>query len=259
MQNDAELKFAPVRRIVGPTILLGSGTYFDFENPEAAALTIDDVAYSLAFQSRFTGQCVSRRTGRRVYYPIAQHCVIMAHHAEPPHKLAALMHEVGEATCGDMNAPLKSICPEYRSVEKRCEAAGLKRFGVTIPDPAHIKHLDLRMLATEQRDLMPCKGEQWGMLQGIEPFEGEITPWEDPHTAAEIFLACYQALTETNVNAGQQNALIPSSSSSEMNSEEPSKSVQLDSRFESGSLTEARWPVSFMAASKPARNMRSPE
>lgn len=193
------MQSAPVRRIVGPTILLGSGTYFDFENPEAAELQIEDVAYSLAFQSRFTGHCVSRKTGRRVYYPIAQHCVLMAHHADTEHKLAALMHEVGEATCGDLNSPLKSICPDYKRVEKRCEAAGLARFGITMTNPSYIKHLDLRMLATEQRDIMPTRGETWGMLHGIEPFDAEITPWEDPHMAAEFFLAMYNALTERSL------------------------------------------------------------
>ncbi|UXS34025.1 hypothetical protein FY152_17870 [Agrobacterium tumefaciens] len=185
---------APVHRIIGPTILLGSGTYFDFDNPEAAELTIEDVAYSLAFQSRFTGQCVSRRTGKRVYYPIAQHCVIMAGYAEPGHKMAALMHEVGEVTCGDMSSPLKSKCPDYKTIEKRCEAAGLSHFGINIVSPWYIKHLDLRTLATEQRDLMPSKGETWEMVGGRQPFEAEIFPWENPHAAAEAFLETYYAL-----------------------------------------------------------------
>ncbi len=185
---------APVHRIIGPTILLGSGTYFDFDNPEAAELTIEDVAYSLSFQSRFTGHCVSRRTGKRVYYPTSQHCVVMAGHAKPGHKMAALMHEVGEVTCGDMNAPLKSQCPDYKRIEKRCERAGLSAFGIVMLDPAYIKHLDLRMLATEQRDLMPTRGEKWGMIDGIQPFDPEIFPWQDPRGAAEAFLETYYAL-----------------------------------------------------------------
>lgn len=185
---------APVHRIIGPTILLGSGTYFDFDNPEGSELTIEDVAYGLAFQSRFSGQCVRRRTGKRAYYSVAQHCVIVAGHADRGHKLAALMHEVGEATCNDMSSPLKSKCPDYKRIEKRCEKAGLVRFGITVRDPAYIKHLDLRMLATEQRDLMPTSGETWGMLKGAEPFEREIFPWENPHGAAEAFLETYYAL-----------------------------------------------------------------
>lgn len=193
----ADIKTAAhIHRIEGPTILLGSGTYFDYENPEVAELQIEDVAYSLAFASRFTGQCVSRRTGKRVYYPISQHCVYMAREALPGHKMAALLHEVGEATCGDLNSPLKSICPDYKRVEKRCEAAGLARFGVTMTDPSYIKWLDMRMLATEQRDIMPTKGERWSMLQGVEPFDFEIVPMEDQHLAAETFLATYEILKD---------------------------------------------------------------
>ncbi|CDZ43223.1 Putative hydrolase of HD superfamily [Neorhizobium galegae bv. officinalis] len=181
-----------IRSIIGPTILLGSGTYFDYENPEAAELMIEDVAYGLAFSSRFAGQCVSRRTGRRVYYPIAQHCVIMADHAPPGLKFAALMHEVGEATCLDMTAPLKSLCPDYKRVEKRCEAAGLRRFDASSPDPAALKLLDMRMLATERRGRLPWKGEEW--TGTAEPFEAEIIPWQDPHFAADTFLATYHTL-----------------------------------------------------------------
>ena len=118
----------------------------------------------------------------------------MAGYAEPGKKLAALMHEVGEATCNDMSSPLKSQCPDYKRIEKRCEKAGLARFGITVRDPAYIKHLDLRMLATEQRDLMPTSGEEWGMLKGAAPFEPEIFPWENPHGAAEAFLETYFAL-----------------------------------------------------------------
>lgn len=108
--------------------------------------------------------------------------------------MAALMHEVSEATCGDMNAPLKAICPDYKKVEKRCEAAGLKRFGVTVTDPVYIKHLDMRMLATERRDLMAWNGEHW--TGTAEPFEGEIDPWQDPHFAAAAFLTAYEILKD---------------------------------------------------------------
>ncbi|MCZ7501223.1 hypothetical protein [Agrobacterium sp. ST15.13.015] len=185
---------APIHHIIGPTILLGSGAYFDFDNPEGSQLTIEDVAYGLAFQSRFSGQCVSRRTGKRVYYSVAQHCIIMAGYAEPGSKMAALMHEVGEATCGDMSSPLKSKCPDFKAVEKRCEAAGLSRFKVKTPSHTYIKHLDLCMLATEQRDLMPVNGHTWGTVEGRRPFEAEIFPWENPHFAAEAFLETYHQL-----------------------------------------------------------------
>jgi hypothetical protein len=193
MHDIESLKAASIRRIQGPTILLGSGTYFDFEDPASAELTIDDVAYGLAFACRFAGQCVERATGRRVFYAVAEHCVRMSDEAPPPLKLYALMHELGEATCGDMTGPLKTLCPDYKGVEKRCEAAAMQRFGIPPVDLDAIKLLDLRMLATERRDLMPWSGESWAWVKGAEPFDFAISPW-DPYFAAEQFLDRYQKL-----------------------------------------------------------------
>ncbi len=189
------MKDASIRRIKGPTILLGSGTYFDFESPETSELTIEDVAYGLAFACRFAGQCVSRLTGKRVYYSVAEHCVRMSYAAEPRLAIQALMHELGESTCGDMTGPLKSICPDYKSVEKRCEAAALQSFGIEKTDPDEIKLLDLRMLATERRDLMRWNGEEWDWTKGAQPFEFDIIPWSPPELAAERFLDRYWELT----------------------------------------------------------------
>lgn len=59
-------------------MLLGSGNYFDYANPEAEDLTIEDYAYGLAFTGRFSGQCVNKRTGQRVFYSVAQHCEILS-------------------------------------------------------------------------------------------------------------------------------------------------------------------------------------
>ena len=184
---------AGIHRIVGPTILLGSGTYFDFESPETSELTIEDVAYGLAFACRFAGQCVSRVTGQRVFYSVAEHCVRMTWIV--PEELAydALMHELGEATCGDTTGPLKSICPEYKAVEKRCEAAAYRRFGVQMSDPAAIKRADLVMLATEKRDLMPCRDEVWPLCEGVQPSKYPIVPWS-PDAAAGAFLRQYKEL-----------------------------------------------------------------
>ncbi len=187
------LRAASIHRIKGPTILLGSGSYFDFEAPDAAELTIEDIAYGLAYACRFAGQCVQRSTGRRVFYSVAQHCVEMSRRGPPELAFDLLMHEAGEATCGDMTGPLKSLCPDYKAVEKRCEAAALARFGVSMADPAAVKLWDLRMLATERRDLLPWKGEEWAVTGGAEPLPEPIEPWA-PDVAAVEFLIRYYLL-----------------------------------------------------------------
>lgn len=189
----AAAKEATIRRIKGPTIILGSGSYFDFEAPETSLLTIEDVAYGLAHACRFAGQCVSRATQRRTFYSVAQHCVLMSRAVPTALAYDALMHELGEATCGDMTSPLKSICPDYKAVEKRCEAAGLARFGVSMSDPDAVKHWDLRMLATERRDLLPWQGEEWDSAGGADPLAITIEPWA-PEVAAVEFLIRYHEL-----------------------------------------------------------------
>lgn len=194
-----EMKALSVRRIIGPTIMLGSGTYFDFEDPESALLTPEDFAYGLAGANRFSSQCISRFTGKRVFYNVAEHCVRMSYEAPIGLEYAALMHEGGETPCGDMSGPLKSLCADFKRIEKRCEAAAHDRFRVPAFDADAIKLLDLRMLATEKRDLMPmAEGDTWSWTKGARPFDWEIRkPWSG-HEAAERFLRRYAELAPLN-------------------------------------------------------------
>jgi len=180
-----------VHRIKGPTIVLGSGSYFDFENPEASEITIEDIAFGLAACSRFAGQCVSSSTGRRVRYTVAEHCVRGSW--EAPRMLAYpfLMHEVGEAVCGDMTGPLKTLLPGFKVIEKRCEAAILDRFDVPHGDAAievALKEIDLRMLRTEKRDLTPAKeAETWSGLDQFQAYDFRIVqPWSFEEAAFEF-------------------------------------------------------------------------
>lgn len=178
---------ATVRNAVGPTILMGSGVYFDFEDPDSTPVSIEDVAYALAFEGRFAGQCVHRRTRRRVFYCVAEHCVRMSRLVPPEHAYDALMHEVGEAPCGDMTGPLKRLCPDYKAVEKRCEASGLRRFMVPMRDKGLIKEYDIVMLAWERRDLTPWTGETWSFEPKFPVPAAAINPW-GPYRAAREFM-----------------------------------------------------------------------
>lgn len=184
-------------RVEGPTILLGSGRYYDYEHPETSAMTIEDVAYGLGFTCRFRGQCVERATGMRVFYSVADHCEIMSRIVPAHLAYDALMHEVGETVVGDPPTPLKTFCPEIRAVEKRCEAAGLRQFAVPMRDRALLKRYDLVMMATERRDLMPWNGERWPFLDdaGVSPLDAVIVP-RSPEASAAAFLTRYRELTE---------------------------------------------------------------
>ena len=169
-----------------PSILLHSGRYFDFTQPEASGFSIGDIAHALARMCRFTGHC-------HYFYSVAQHSVLVSRILPPRLQLAGLLHDAHEAFVGDVAAPLKMLLPDYRELEKRVEKAVLARFGFNEPLPIEVKDADLRLLYTEKRDLMPIATPDWPMPPGITPLDYRIAP-EQPAIAEKRFLARFQEL-----------------------------------------------------------------
>lgn len=186
-----------------PSILLGSGEYFDYVNPDASKLTIEDYAAGLAFQSRFQGQC-AHSNARRIYYSIAQHVVLGSYAIHPDHAYEFLMHESGETVCGDMVRPLKQLCPEFLTVEHRCEKPINERFGVVIRAPELVKSIDLRMWITERNQLMNWDGKPWSGENFGDP-DKQILPLDikiqpiGPYEAYDLFLARWRELKPEHV------------------------------------------------------------
>ncbi|SDA51685.1 hypothetical protein SAMN02927914_01027 [Mesorhizobium qingshengii] len=111
---------------------------------------------------------------------------------------AALMHESGETVCGDLNTPLKSKLSDYRQIEKRCSNAIMTAFGVVDVDHALIKAYDVRLWATERRDLMNWDGRRWAEDDDAQPFDLEIVPL-GPYDAAESFLARFNQIAPRSI------------------------------------------------------------
>ena len=167
---------------------LHSGRYFDFEDPENADYDIKDIAHALSNICRFTGHTEG-------FYSVAQHSVLVSHIVPQEHALAALLHDGSEAYLGDVSNPLKSLLPDYRHLEARVERALLARFGLTYPQPRSIKQADLRLLATERRDLMLEQRVRWPMLDNVTPVIGTIRPML-PQEAEQWFIDRFNQLTE---------------------------------------------------------------
>jgi len=191
---------AAAKMIKGATIAMGDGSYFDFLNPAATTMTIEDYAYALAYTVRSRGQM--KHNGRRCFYGVGQHCV---HGAEQMlldgHDRADafdfLMHESDEMPIGDMVGPAKGL-PQlvgYKELAKLVGDGIDARFRVAIRNKPLIKRYDIRMLATEKRDMMAfTKGEAWTWTEGYEPFERPIVPYKHPDEAAVRFIDLYRAL-----------------------------------------------------------------
>ena len=183
-----------VRRIVGPTILLASGNYFDMLDPEHSEFTIEDIAQGLSNCCRFAGQC-------REFYSVAQHSVIISKIVRPEHALAGLMHDAAEAYLPDLSGPIKKYfhvhgathTESFDTAEDRLLAVIANALGFDPIDYEAVRHGDLTLLVTEARDLLGPPPEPWNMLQ--VPLEERITSWASA-AAESAFLERYAELTE---------------------------------------------------------------
>lgn len=189
----------------GATIAWGRGECYDFDNPNPEIITVEDMAYALAFTVRWRGQ--TRFRGQRCFYGVGQHCVFGAEEALAEgldHRTAFgfLMHEPDEVVLPDFPGPGKACVPGFKAFAKRQGDALLARFGYECPDPDLIKSLDLRMLTTEKRDLMA--GHEADTFHSsartsihdheFPPFKREIVPYAHPEIAARRFLELYWQL-----------------------------------------------------------------
>lgn len=189
----------------GATIAWGRGECYDFDNPNPEVITIEDVAYALAFTVRWRGQ--ARHRGQRCFYGVGQHCVfgaemMLAEGHSRADAFAFLMHEPDEVVLPDFPGPGKSCVPGFREFAKKQGDALHKRFGYEVPDPALVKRWDLRMMNTEKRDLMPGheadvfhSSARTSIEDNVYPaFDREIVPYAHPQIAAIRFLDLYYFL-----------------------------------------------------------------
>lgn len=174
---------------VGPRMMLQSGAWFDFLDPESSDFTIEDIAAGLSKTCRYAGQCDA-------FYSVAEHSLLVSE-ILPQYAFEALMHDAAEAFIGDVTRPLKQLLPEFKRIEARVEQAIFERFGVPTPISKEVKQADLRVLAAEQMQLMPPETSRWIFSDRVEPAPVVIRRL-DPVDAREAFLARYHELAPSN-------------------------------------------------------------
>lgn len=169
------------------------GRLVDIMAPDPFLITIGDIAHALAHICRFAGHT-------KEFYSVAQHSLLASVNAPPEHALAALMHDATEAYCGDLLGPLKAAMPDYREIEAGLWDAIAWKYRLPDELPAVVKEVDLRMLATEKRDVL-ASSVHWDFLPAsIVPFDRRITPMTS-RAARTTFLRQFYYLMEARGNA----------------------------------------------------------
>lgn len=180
------------KRVCHPSIRLQSGGWYDFEKPEESDYSERDIAYALSKIARMNGHNLNHARG----YPVAQHCYIGSLYAKDcVEAFEFLMHDAPEFVMGDMTTPLKQLCPDYQYYYHLCEADMARRYRLPYPMTRGAKVIDMRMFATEARDMMHVEEgtDEWELLKGIEPFDFKVVEWTAEH-AAEAWLERFYEL-----------------------------------------------------------------
>lgn len=185
---------AKAATIKGPTILLYSGTYFNFERPHETPVTIEDVARGLSHICRFAGQCPT-------FYSVAEHSVHVSRIVPPELAWDGLMHDAAEAFIGDVAKPLKVLLDDYAVIEARVESAIAAQFAFSHPTPPDVKRADIQMLRLEQKELM-ANDHNWEWTKGYEPPSGVCIECLYPDDAMALFLARAAEILDTTPPGG---------------------------------------------------------
>lgn len=150
-----------------------SGILIDLKNPNIEDILVPDIAHQLANTCRYTGAC-------RKFYSVAQHCILASKlvegsdHSSAELKLQVLLHDATEAYLGDVSTPLKTLLPDYRAIEDKFQKVIIKRFGLQIPDFAHIKFYDRLALDIESKALMGPRHSVWDKYKVDFPIDYEL-------------------------------------------------------------------------------------
>lgn len=174
----------PYTAAVAGEITTFTGRVFRPLDPDPAKINIVDIAHALSNQCRFTGHV-------RQFYSVAEHSVRVAEISVDP--LWGLLHDASEAYISDLASPLKMMSElgdPYREVEERLMKVIADRFDLVYPMPRAVKRADRRLLAAEQRDLMPRPRRETVEQEYAET----IWPWT-PDFARARFLMLYEELT----------------------------------------------------------------
>ena len=209
----------------------------DLINPGPEMFDPDDTAFGLAHEHRYGGNYGP--------YSVAQHSVLvcqvvqqlraaefgraigmlMAGELEaddlPTEKesvqlfLGALHHDDTEHVTGDTPQPVKSLCPDLKALERRLEAAVMKRYDVDTLHPL-IKEADRIVFCAEVRCIVPPKAQHLYGEYGDPNYRIDMQPdWSEmdfwsPDVARKRYLSLHYRFADIlDAIKKAEDAIVP--------------------------------------------------
>lgn len=145
---------------------LRSGNMFDYANPSAEDIVIEDIARGLATEFRFAGMTPEP-------YSVAQHSVYCS--LEPgttKEKLERLLHDAPEFIMKDIPKPLKNLLRDYQVIEDRVTKVINEKFGIPYPLSESCHAVDKKIFEWEYSGMMLgfYEIEYWSVKQAEDMF-----------------------------------------------------------------------------------------
>jgi len=135
-------------------IITYTGRYFDYHNITKESIHIDDIAHSLARQTRYLAHTMRS-------YTVGEHTLrglMIASYLNLSTRqhLYWLIHDFTEAYVGDCPSPLKKLLPAFQEIEGKVAEAILEYAGLppmTEEEERIVHMIDRTMLVLEMREL----------------------------------------------------------------------------------------------------------
>lgn len=172
----------PGQERIGDWMQTFTGKQFYPLDPRPEDIDIRDIAHALSMQCRYAGHCLR-------FYSTAEHSVHLSFAVEPEFRMAALLHDGGEAYLPDMVRPTKRSFPAYTEAEEKIRRMIFVKYGLSpeIPDAVH--SVDDRICADEKaQNMAPC---EW--KHNPEPLGITLKFWT-PSLVEKSFLVRFREL-----------------------------------------------------------------
>lgn len=130
-----------------------SGKKFWPLSPKSKDICLEDIAWALSLKCRYSGHC-------NRFYSVLEHSLLVSEFCER-YPIEGLFHDAAEAYLPDIPSPIKHMFSQLVEIENNLLRKIFIKYNLTWPLPNEVDIIDKRILANEQKELMPKPPEDW--------------------------------------------------------------------------------------------------